>query len=571
MEYKILIVFLLLMGLCTFLPANPGFWDDRPIDEMVETILGEMDDEELLAQVFMLGYVGTSPSAEIRKWIRRGVGGVKIFSRNVAGLEAIARDVNEMQALSLDTRLKVPLLIATDQEGGWVRHIKGDTSTSPGNIAIGASGLPRDALLTGYYIGREMRALGINMNFAPTIDIYSNPAASVIGPRSFSSDSVSTSILALAYLKGMSRSGVIGTAKHYPGHGNADKDSHGTLPVIHISSEQMWERELLPYRVLIREGLPAIMSAHLAYPEILGDMTPASRSPYFLKTILREQLNFNGVLITDDMEMNGAISGVRDTARASLEALTAGNDMILISHTPRVQNLTWRSLYRHLQAEPSFRARITEAVRRILTLKLNTFRGRDPFPVFQEAEAVKAAMATAQASTFFGEQARRSVTLIKGADIPYKPEAGERILLIGQFESFLDAGMERYPQADRFYYPFSPFYYARADNLARIPRAAKAYDTLIFCLSNFNSLEILQALHGLEKRIIVISTLTPVYLRDTPWIENCLAVYGTNPASFKAGFAVLNGDYPPEGELPVDFLDRGDPSSRLQHQPDRTP
>jgi beta-N-acetylhexosaminidase len=533
----------------------PSFWDDRPEGELIEAILSEMTDEEMLGQVFMLGYIGKRPSADILGWIRsRDLGGVKIFTRNVETLRGLSESIAEMQDLAGNGRFQIPLFVSTDQEGGWVRHIKLETSQTPGNIALGASGLPEDALLTGYYIGRELRSLGINMNFAPTIDVYSNPSAAVIGPRAFSSDPLTTATLALAYYRGMAKSGIICTAKHYPGHGNADKDSHGTLPVVRISMEQMWERELVPYRILIPEGIPAIMSAHIAYPEILGNMLPASRSEYLIEEVLRGKLGFKGVLITDDMEMNGAISGGLDTAQASLEALQAGNDMILVSHTPSAQERTWERLRRYTAAQPEFREKLKRSVRRLLSLKMACFKsGTSVRPA--SPERVSDSIPSAGAWEFFQQSALRSVTLIRDGEIPIEPSGNTSMLLVGQFEEFLEEGSQRFPDADTLLFPYSPFYFARTEDLERVSRIASGYRVVIFCLANYNSLEVLETLRGYSGTLVVISALSPVYLKETPWVQTALAVYGTGKESFKAGFAALAGDFEPEGRIPVDFLD----------------
>jgi beta-N-acetylhexosaminidase len=552
---------LLFALLAASLPANPSaspatpavsFWTERPVRELTGLLLAGMSDEEALGQVFMIGYVRQEPSPELLDWIRRrNLGGVKIFTRNVDTLEGLARAIRRMQEQAAETRLAIPLFIATDQEGGWVRHIKAETSQSAGNIALGAGGLPRDALLTGYYLGRELAALGINMNFAPTIDLYSNPSASVIGPRAFSSDPAVTSLLALAYFKGLAKSGVISTAKHFPGHGQADRDSHGTLPVVTIGLEELWERELLPYRVLIREGLPAIMSAHLAYPRILGDLTPSSRSPYLIGELLRRRMGFDGLLITDDMEMNGALQGGLDTPAACQEALLAGSDIVLVSHTPRTQEASWQRLAGRMRQDPAFRERVRDAAGRVLRQKLRTFReARFPlYPTSPLAGSIPAPGATG----FFAEAAARSVTLVRDGRLPYVPRSGERVLLVGQFEDFLAEGRRRFPGADTLLFPYTPFYSARPEDRLRVPRAAAAYDTVIFCLANYNSLEVLQELHPRAERVIVISTLSPVYLSEVPWVASCLAVYGTGPVSFRAGFAALAGDFRPEGRLPIEL------------------
>ena len=265
--------------------SYPRFFDNRDEAALIESIIEEMTDEELISQVFFLGYHGETPSNTIKRWItRKQIGGVKIFTRNVGDLKTLAQSVSEMQEYAVAGRFQIPLFIATDQEGGWIRHIKHETSETPGNLALGASGLPNDAFLTGYYIGYELRALGINMNFSPTTDVYSNPYASVIGPRSFSADPVNTAILSVAYFKGQQKAGIIATAKHFPGHGDASKDSHGHLPIISADLETLWSRELVPYRFLIKEGLPAIMTGHLAFPNILGDTLPSSISPMALGT-----------------------------------------------------------------------------------------------------------------------------------------------------------------------------------------------------------------------------------------------------------------------------------------------
>jgi len=522
--------------------ANPGtgaaaFWRTPPDDPAA--LVEGMNDEELLGQCFMAGYLGQEPTPELLGWIRRGLGGVKIFTRNVDTLAGLARSVRAMQAEAARTRLAVPLFVSTDQEGGWVRHVKAGTSETPGNIALGAAGLPRDALLSGYYIGRELAALGINMNFAPTIDVYSNPSAAVIGPRSFSADPRTTALLALAWFRGLEASGVICTAKHYPGHGHADSDSHGTLPVVPIDFQELWEQDLLPYRVLIPEGLPAIMTGHLAFPRILGDLTPSSRSPYLVREVLRGRLGFDGLVITDDMEMTGALGPGVDTPRACLLALQAGSDVVLVSHTPELQERTWDFLLARLRADPGFRASLRESARRVIRLKarlLEPSGGPVPAPGARE---------------FFAETALRSATLVKGSRLPYAPAAGERLLLAGQFEEFLTQGRRRFPRAETFSFSYLPFYASRPQDRARLLQAAGGYDTIIFCLANYNSLEVLQELKGLAPRILVISTLSPVLLREVPWVRTAVAVYGTGPMSFAAGFAVLAGDFPAEGRMPV--------------------
>jgi beta-N-acetylhexosaminidase len=317
-----LLGFLFLLSFPLFSLSFNGTGD---INELALRLTNEMSDEQALAQTFMLGWVGAEPSPLIMDWIRnRNIGGVKIFGWNTDDTRKLAETVGNLQKNAVASGFGIPLFVATDQEGGLVRHVKGATSETPGNMAIGASGRPMDAYWSGYYIGRELSLLGINMNFAPTVDLYTNRDSTLIGPRSFGSDPVQAGILGAAFAKGHRAMGVIATAKHYPGHGDTDLDSHGVLPKIYASFELLWERELLPYRLLTKEELPAIMSGHLAFPNSQAGETPASLSSWFLKDILRDKIAYRGLIITDDLMMNGATEFAGSLSRAAKQALQIG-------------------------------------------------------------------------------------------------------------------------------------------------------------------------------------------------------------------------------------------------------
>jgi len=537
-----------------------GFWDPLPAGEesaekalsaLAERIVSSLPDQELLGQVFMLGYLGTDMPAEMSEWIRgRHVGGVKIFSRNIKDLPSLAAGISRTQELARASGAGIPLFVATDQEGGWVRHIKAETSVSPGNLALGASGIPQDSYLTGYYLGGELALLGVTMNFAPTVDVYANPEAAVIGPRSFGSDPVKAGLLAEAYVEGMRKAGVLCTAKHFPGHGSADADSHGRLPVVSASLETLRARDLVPYRMLARGRVAAVMSAHLAFPSVLGDLTPSSLSPVFLKSILREELGFDGIVITDDMEMAGVHSGGLDTSTACFRALLAGNDMILISHSPSLQEKTWKFLVEKMKTDADLRGSVEASARRIIETKLDFYRGAGGS---EPAAFTEGSIPAEGAADFFFQSACRSVSLASSRRIPFGMQAGSTVLLCGQFEEFILEGKRRYPDADTMLFPFNPFYRSKPEDRTRVAARAESYDVIIFCLANYNSLEVLERLEKYASRIIVISALTPVYLSKVPWVETAIAVYGAGADSFRAGFAVLSGDFRPTASIPLDF------------------
>jgi beta-N-acetylhexosaminidase len=541
-------IFLLLL---LFMNAGAvDFWDpDGSYADQASEITALLDDSELLGQVLMLGYLGSEPSDEFLQWIREwNIGGVKVFGWNTGNLRELASGIAAMQHAAVSAIPGIPLFIATDQEGGWVRHVKGETSETPGNLAIGASGIAMDAYKSGYYIGRELRVLGINMNFAPTVDIYSNPNADVIGPRSFSSDPVEAAFLSVAFFQGQEEAGVISTAKHFPGHGNAGEDSHGTLPVVGDSFDTIWEIDLLPYRFLIKEGLPAIMSGHLNFPLITGNSDPASLSPYFLTDILRNRMNFDGITITDDMKMYGVRQEGNSIPEVCELALRAGNDMIMISRPPEIQFEVREHLLAQMSADPGFRAAVRESAERIIRTKLQYLKSGGSRALYPNPDDVESKLPDSEGRSFFFDLAYRSTTLISGANLPIDSNRSEKVLLAGYYSEFFAEGSAKYPQAGTYVFNSSS---PGSREYRELLTAARDYDRVIFCLANKGTLQLLERLEGLREKLAVLSILTPVYFRDIPWIETAVAVYGTGIDSFKAGFAALAGDFTPQGTLPI--------------------
>jgi beta-N-acetylhexosaminidase len=527
-----------------------SFFDSGSPEELAAAIENAMTDEQALAQVLMFGWVGEDPSPLILDWIRiRNIGGVKIFGWNTTDTQRLARAVGQLQQASLAGHFNIPLFIATDQEGGWIRHVKGSTSETPGNMAIGASAYPRDAYLSGLYIGKELALLGINMNFAPTVDLFTNRNSELIGPRAFGSDPVSSGILGAAFMRGQLDAGVIPTAKHYPGHGDTHLDSHGILPRIHISFETLWERELIPYRMLTAEGIPVIMSGHLAFPMTEAQNTPASLSPWFLKNVLRDKIGFKGVVITDDIMMEGATSHLGSLSRTAKQAIVAGNDIIMFSSTPFLYDTVWTFLLGSMREEEDFRRSVRNSVRRILELKLKNLRGEKSVPYIPDLQRVENELPDPEGSAFFLNLAARSVTIVKpnpaSSVFPVTRERAGRVLLAGRYSDFFTYGRAAFPDAGIYRYSSG----TSPDDI--IPYARNA-DTVIFCLADNSDLRILRNLRNLNKRVIVLSVLNPVHLESVPWVTGAVAVYSYAPESFASGFSAITGRIPALGILPYE-------------------
>ena len=500
----------------------------------------------------MVGYSGDEPSASLLDWVERyGIGGVKIFGWNAEDTTALAEAIASIQKRALARADALPVLFATDQEGGWIRHVKGRTSESPGNMAIGATRSARDAYDAGYHIGRELRVLGITMNFAPDVDLATNADSVIIGPRAFSDDPELASKLGLAYARGSLAAGVIPTAKHYPGHGATPKDSHGSLPVIDVSQATFLRRELAPFARLARAGVPAMMSGHLAFPKVAGDGEPASLSPVMLmNNYLRSRLGYRGAVITDDLYMVGALgrNSILETCQA---ALMAGNDMLLLSVAPSLDGSLWQGLLAAYKSDAAFRARVREAAGRAIALKLRYLRPLGAKGLVPNPPAVAAALPDPAAQVFFAGLARRSVSPLgpKGK-LPFRPHG--KVLIAGPFDTFLSLGRKTYPNAASFQFSYRPEDHADPAELGAFRASLQGCSGTIVCVANAAGLEFAAAARDAGVPVAIVSVLSPAHAAGADsWAAASVAVYHYAPACLKAGLDALAGAIPARGRVPL--------------------
>ena len=280
---------------------------------------------EQIGQLFMLGFDGTSVSPEWAELqARYKPGGMILFARNLEHTAQIVELTNGLQAHSPHS----PLLIAIDQEGGRVSRLPNGFTIFPPCGTVGACRSEELAYAAAAVTAAELRAVGINMNMAPVLDVHSNPENPIIGDRAYGTEPDIVAELGVAAIRGFHGKGVIACGKHFPGHGDTSTDSHKELPVVKASAETLLERELPPFHHAIANGLAAIMTAHVLYPA-LDAQRPATLSPTILTGLLREQWGFDGVVVTDDLEMR-AIAHHHGIGEAAVQAFLAGADVFLI-------------------------------------------------------------------------------------------------------------------------------------------------------------------------------------------------------------------------------------------------
>lgn len=302
--------------------------------------------------------------------------------------------------------------------------------------------------------------------------------------------------------------------------------------------------------MMIREGLPAVMAGHLAFPEISGDTVPATLNPYFLKEVLRRELNFQGLIITDDLVMGGSQAGGLSMPEVCERSLRAGSDILLVSRNPRIHQQIWERLSGLMQNDGELRDAVREAAHRVLVIKADYLKRPDHVPFVPSTENIAADLAGDDSESFFFAQAARSTTLIKSSAIPVGEE--KKILCAGLYSGFRREGEAMFA-SDSLKIPYAPDKAERNDTVRRILDLAPRYDHIIFSLSRYQDLLILKELESLEDKIIILSSLTPIYLNELPWVKDAVAVYGTGRESYQAGLGAIRGDFSPRGTLPIDL------------------
>ena len=333
-----------------------------------------------IPSLFCLGFDGVTLPDHLRPLLESGLGGVILFRRNLQELSQICSLTAALHAAS-----PVPLLIGVDQEGGQVTRLPAPFLAPPAAATLGAID---DETLTrelAHAVGRELRAAGFTWNLAPVLDVHTNPRNPIIGDRAFSHDPDCVARLGAAAIRGFADAGILATAKHFPGHGETVADSHLTLPESPQSSARWRAVEFVPFRQAIRAGVPAVMVAHLLCPA-LDPESPSSLSRPIITGILREELGYDGVVVSDDLEME-AISARLDLGEAAVRFLEAGGDLILICRDPGRQRAAMAAVETAVEGRRLSEVRLAASLDRIARLRKWLEARRSPVDV-EAAQAI---------------------------------------------------------------------------------------------------------------------------------------------------------------------------------------
>jgi len=311
----------------------------------------------------IIGFDGTVMTPRLRSLLTRlQPAGVILFVRNIQNPEQTRQLLQDCHKC-----VSAPLFTCVDLEGGTVDRFRNALAAAPSAAEVFASGDRKLFRRHGEIIGKNCRALGFNVDFAPVLDLGFEASRKIMSSRTVSVDPRETVLYARQFLAGLQEAHVLGCGKHFPGLGEGRLDSHRELPVIEKSWKKLWAEDLVPYRELRRQ-LPLVMVAHAAYPAVTGDRTPASISNVWIKDVLRKRIGYRNLIVSDDLEMGGVLAAAT-IGEAAVESIDAGSDLCLVCHHEEHVLEAYEALVKKAESDRQFARRAGEAVRRVLQFK----------------------------------------------------------------------------------------------------------------------------------------------------------------------------------------------------------
>ncbi|QYA94311.1 glycoside hydrolase family 3 protein [Streptomyces anulatus] len=560
-------------------------------DRRLRRIIAGMSLEEKVGQLFVMrvyGHSATDPDqADIDANLKEigvrtaaeliftyHVGGIIYFTwaHNTRDPHQIADLSNGLQRAALAGRSRLPLLVSTDQEHGIVCRVGEPATLLPGAMALGAGGSRSDTRRAAWIAGAELAALGVNQNYAPDADVNVNPANPVIGVRSFGSDPAAVAALVAEQVKGYQGAGIASTAKHFPGHGDTSTDSHTGLPVINHTRAQWEELDAPPFRAAIRARIDSIMTAHIVVPALDPSEDPATLSRPILTGILREELGYDGVVVTDSLGMEGVRTKYGDD-RVPVLALLAGVDQLL---NPPNLSVAWNAVLEAVRGGEISEARVDESILRILRLKSRLGLFRDPFVSRRGVERTVGSRAHRAAADRIAE---RTTTLLAdpGALLPLSRRSHRNLLVVGA-DPASPSGTTGPPTSTlantfgELGFTARALSTGTAPNQAKIAEAvaaAEGRDAVVVATYNVTATSsqrtLVTALVATGVPVVTVAVRNPydvAHLTGTG-VAASLAAYSWTDVELRAAARVIAGHADPEGTLPVPVQRADDPTQVL--------
>lgn len=517
--------------------------------------LKSLTQREKIGQLIMAGFHGTEVTKELENLIREyKVGNILLFTRNVQSAAQLYKLNQDLQRIAMDA-LGMPMYISIDQEGGMVTRIFDDATFFPGAMTMAATFDSKNAYNLGDLMGKQLISLGINMNLAPVLDVNSNPKNPVIGVRSFSDKPEMVSEFGIANMKGM-QNHVVATAKHFPGHGDTYLDSHLALPTVTKPLSDLAKFEFKPFKAAIDAGIKAIMSSHINFTALTEDGLPITLSKRALQGLLREEMGFEGLIVTDGIEMK-AIHNHWGAIEATLMSVNAGANLVCICHDMPYQIGASDRLMQALETGELLESTLDERVERILK-----FKSELTVNLVDSYETVKATVEDQNSKQYAKQIVEDAVTLIKGETLKLKDKAlmiatlpiATTIADEADFNSALGKKIKNaLPNLDLVEIGITP----SEEQINQLVEQAKGYDQIIFTSYNANVYQsqilLMNALNELGIELHVLAMRNPYDLYYAKGIKNYVAFYEYTPNSIEACIKYLKGVLIPKGKAPIAY------------------
>ncbi|MGI6539541.1 MAG: beta-N-acetylhexosaminidase [Bacillota bacterium] len=531
-------------------------------------LLDSMNIEEKIGQMVMVGLDGPELTSSDQEFIDKyKIGNVVFLGRNIIDPKQAQSLTYGLQETASRRRHPIGFLLSIDQEGGVVARLTRGGTVFPGNMALGATRSEEYARRAAKVTADEMLALGFNMNLAPVLDVNSNPNNPGIGVRSFGEDVDMVTRLGVATIEAYQASGVVATAKHFPGKGDVTVDSHLDLPTVPHNRERLERVEFAPFAASIRAGVGAVMTAHVFFPAVEAEPDlPATLSRKVLTGLLREELGFGGVLLTDDLFM-GAIAKRFSIDEAAVRALEAGADIALLCHNQAEQAVAIEGIWDAVRSGRISEERVDESVRRILGLKERFgLLAPERYLVRRSLKPV----GSPENRRVALEIARDSVTLVanRQALIPMTPEDYPGLVVMSpdirgltQVEDGQLAESPLVAEIKRFVPGVRDFGFSQSPDEREIAEAvsfASAKDAVIIGTYNAHLYReqgrlVRALLEALDPNIpvVVVALRNPYDIQQFPSAETYIAAYGFRECTMRAVAELIFGAIAPKGRLPV--------------------
>jgi beta-N-acetylhexosaminidase len=512
-------------------------------------VVSGMSLERKVGQVMSVAFHGTKITSSLEAMIReRGIGGVILYSENFTDAASVAKLVADLDRIAREAK-SLPLFFEIDQEGGPVIRISKGVTILPGQMALAATADPERSVRTAAAItAAELRALGVNWNFAPVADVNDEPTNPIISNRSFSSDPARVSALVTAAVQAYAAAGFFCCAKHFPGHGSTTTDSHTGLPKIDVDRATLDRVQLPPFRAAIAAGVPAIMSAHIVVPVL--DATPelpVTLSKAVMTDLVRNTLGFQGLVVTDDLEM-GALKSVGE-ATAGLRAFEAGADYLLFRFDEAAQLEGHRLIANAVRSGSVSNTRLDQSVRRVVEAKrrFGILDGRRDQSAPDLAANGKTALELARGATTLLRN--RGVLPLRGRILAVSPTNADISFFEGQPTLGSVIAAKRSDAVSQSL-PLRP----GGDDIDRVVTMSRAADVVVIGTTNLfaypEQVELVKAI-ARSKPVAVVALRGPYDILSVPEIPAYLCAYDSREPSLSAAAEVLLGERKPSGSLPA--------------------